>query len=77
VVAGLDAVTPGPVAVTVPAKSEPIARGKDLPVIIFSAPWRTFQSIGLMAAVTTETATSPSFGEDRTKSSSRIVSGAP
>ena len=40
-----------------PAKSEPMARGKDRPVSILSWPCRTFQSIGFTAATLTVTAT--------------------
>jgi hypothetical protein len=73
----LKRVTSLPTPITVPEKSLPMARGKLFPVTIFSAPLRTFQSIGLMAANLTLTATSPGPGFFSSKSSSFIVSGPP
>jgi hypothetical protein len=35
---GWNRVTPGPMALTMPEKSEPIARGKERPVIIVRSP---------------------------------------
>ncbi|MNY10668.1 hypothetical protein D3C86_1436570 [compost metagenome] len=56
---GTRRVTPGPTEVTVPEKSNPMARGNALPVTIFIWPLRSFQSMGLMAANATFTATCP------------------
>jgi hypothetical protein len=48
--------------------------GKDRPVIIFSWPCRTFQSIGFTAAALTLTATWPAWGGGSSNSSSRVLS---